>query len=159
MATISVSSGSYIRPANGMGEIAHYGEGASQTFKKGDPLIFGSDADEEHLVKVAGSDPGAIIGFAAEDATGTKGTKIAVYLADDLARFLVHVADSQTLDVNMLKAAGYGIVADGTNSIWRLDTSETTAKIFKVRALVDAHGDVNGRVIASVLAAERENEL
>jgi hypothetical protein len=157
MATLTVSSGDYIRPASSTGEIRHYGEGASQTFKKGDPVIFGSDADEEDLIKVAGADPAAIIGFAAEDASGTKGTKIAVYCGD--TEFLVRVADTQTLDVNMLKAAGFGIVADATNTIWRLDTGETTAKIFKVRRLVDAHGDVNGRVIALFLRAERENEL
>jgi len=157
MATLSVSSGDYIRPASSMGEIRHYGEGASQTFKLGDPVIFGSDSDEEDLIKIAGSDPGAIVGFAGEAASGTKGTKLPVYVGD--TEFVVRVADGQAIDVNMLKAAGYGIVADGTNNIWRLDTSETSAKIFKVRRLVDAHGDVNGRVIAVILRAERENEL
>ena len=159
MATLTVSSGDYIRPRGGQGDIVHYKEGASQTFLKGDPLINSSVTDKEDRCIIAGSDPGAIIGFAAADASGVADTMIPVYAADDLARFVVRVADTQAIDVDMIKAAGFGIVADGTNLIWRLDTSETTAKIFKVRKLVDAHGDVNGRVICSVLAAERENEL
>lgn len=160
MATITVSSGSYIRPHSSMGEIVHYREGATQTFKVGDPVIFSSESDGEDMVIIAGSDPGAIVGFAAEAASGVTGTKLPVYTGGQgLANFRVHVADGQTLDVNMLKAAGYGIVADGTNLIWRLDTTETTAKIFKVRKLIDAHGDVNGAVVASILAAERETEV
>lgn len=157
MATLTVSSGDYIRPASSMGEIRHYPEGASQSFKKGDPLIFGSDANQENYVKVAGADPGAIVGFAAEDASGTTGTKIAVYCGD--TEFVVRVGDGQSVDVAQIKAAGFGIVADSSNAIWRLDTSETSAKIFKVRRLVDDNDDVNGRVIASILRAERENEI
>lgn len=157
MATLTVSSGDYIRPASAKGELRHYGEGASQTFLLGDPLIFGSDSDAEDLVKIAGSDPGAIVGFAAEAATGTTGTKLPVYCGD--TEFVVRVGDGQSVDVNMLKAAGYGIVYDSANLIWRLDTSETSAKVFKVRRLVDTHGDVNGRVIATILRAERENEV
>lgn len=157
MATITVSSGSYIRPASSYGEIRHYKEGASQTFKKGDPVIFSSVADSEDRIVIAGADPGAIVGFAAEDASGTADTKLPVYCGD--TEFVVHVKDTQAIDVDMLKAAGFGIVSDGTNSIWRLDTAETSSKIFKVRRLVDEHGDVNGRVIATILRAERENEL
>lgn len=159
MATITVSEGSQIQPISCVGEIKHYKEGASQTFKRGYPLIFSSVADKEDRVIEAGADPGAIIGFAAEDASGTEDTLIAVYVANDDLRVRVHVGDTQTVDVDMLKAAGFGIVKDATNKIWRLDKTETTAKIFKVRGLVDAHDDVNGAVIASVLSAERENEL
>lgn len=161
MATISVSSGSYIRPASSMGEIRHYKEGASQSFLKGDPIIFSSVADKEDRIVIAGADPGAIVGIAAEDASGTADTMIAVYCGD--TEFVVHVCGAAVadadLDVNMLKAAGFGILADASNTIYRLDTSETSAKIFKVRRLVDEHGDTNGRVIATILRAERENEL
>ena len=159
MATLTVSSGDQIRPASSKGEIVHYKEGASQSFKRGYPLIFSSVADKEDRVIVAGADPAAIVGIAGADASGVADTMIPVYTGMDDARFVVRVADGQAIDVDMLKAAGFGIVADATNLIWRLDTTETTAKIFKVRKLVDTHGDVNGRVICSILAAERENEL
>jgi hypothetical protein len=135
--------------------LRHFPEDASQTFKKGDPLIFGNTAGNENRVKIAGADPAGIIGFAAQDASGTTGTSIPVWVAIEGCEFLVRYADTQAIDQTDLGDAGFGIVADGTNLIWRLDNTETTAKVFKVTELIDADADVNGRAAAIVVAAAR----
>lgn len=152
--TFTVSSGDYIRPYRNC-RVEYYPEAASQTYKIGDPLIFATASDKGNQVKIAGSDPTAIVGFAAEAASGTENTKVGVYVADPESEFLVRYADGQALDADDPSAAGYGIVADATNTIWRLDNTETSTKQFKVLRLIDAHGDINGRAVVKILAAAR----
>lgn len=160
MATISVGPGSYIRPYR-KPRVRHFLVGASQTILKGDPLILSATADAGNKVTIAGADPTAdyhLVGFAAEaittGSTVTAADKIPVWLATPDAEFVVHYADTQALDVDDIGTA-YGIVADGTNDIWRLDDTETTAPVFMVIDLLDAHADVNGRAVVQVLAPER----
>ena len=161
MATISVSSGNYIRPYRKV-RVRHFKVDASQTVRIGDPIVLSADADEGDRVKVAGADPATdrfFVGFAAEaKTTGASPTypadMIPVWLAEQGAEFLVHYGDTQALDNNDISVE-YGIVNDATNNIWRLDDTETTAKVFRVLELIDAHGDVNGRVVAAVIAPER----
>ena len=80
-------------------------------------------------------------------ATVTAADNVDVWLATGDAEFIVHVQDAETLDNDDVDSE-FGIVEDSTNEIYRLDTSETSAKVFRVLKLYDAHGDTNGRVIA-----------
>jgi len=161
MATISVSSGSYIRPYRNV-RVRRFLVDTSQTIRVGDPVVLGADADEGNRLKLAGTDPATdrrFVGFAAEAITTTAThnavtDRILVWLATEEAEFLVHVADTQALDNDDISTE-YGIVADATNNIWRLDRTEVTAKVFRVLELIDAAADVNGRVVASVIAPER----
>lgn len=155
MATLTVTSADYIRPYRGTARIRTFPEGASQTFKKGDPLKFGADAGHENRVIVCGADPTLIIGFAAGDASGTTDEPVSVWLAEVGAEFIGRVQNTGALDQTQLAAAGYGIVADGTNDIWRVDLSETTTKVVHITELIDADADVNGRVAFTVLATPR----
>jgi hypothetical protein len=156
MATIGVGTGSYIRPHRRQ-RMRAFVEDASQTFKVGDPLILSTDSDQGNRVKIAGADPTtdrAIVGFAAQNATGTEGAYVNVWLATGDAEFIGHVQDAETLD-NDDVSVEFGIVADSTNAIWRVDTSETSAKVVRILELYDAHGDTNGRVVFHVIAPER----
>lgn len=162
MATISVSSGSYVRPRYaGKVRIKHYRVDESQTIRRGDLLVLVGDANQEDYVKKAGADPTndrEIVGFAAEaittGASVTATDKIPVWLATGEAEFLVHVGDTQTVE-NSQVSSEFGVVNDATNNIWRLDTSETTAKVFRVLELIDEDGDTNGRLSVMVIAPER----
>ncbi len=156
MATIGVGKGSYIRPHRRV-RMRTFLEDSSQTFIVGDPICMSADSDDGIYIKIAGADPTTdrnFVGFAAAAATGTKGGKVPVWLATGDAEFIGHVEPSQTLDNDFVDVE-YGIVADATNLIWRVDISETTAKIVRILELVDAHGDVEGRVIFHCIAPER----
>lgn len=160
MATIGVGSGNYIRPRKGA-EIRHFRVDLSQTVRVGDPMVLSADADESNRIKVAGADPTTdrkIVGFAAEaittDGTGAASDVIPVWLAKQDTQFIAHCEDAAAIDNDDISTE-YGMVADSTNLIWRLDRSETSAKVFRVLELLDAHGDVNGRLAVTVIAPER----
>jgi hypothetical protein len=87
MATTFVpSAGDIIRPY-GKSKVKHFPEAASQTFKRGYPVILDA-ASNENRIRVAGTDPtAAIVGIAAADATGTTGNMIPVWLAQPELKF------------------------------------------------------------------------
>jgi hypothetical protein len=149
MATFTVGTGDFIRPYRNV-RLQNFAEGPSQTFKVGDPLILNTTSDKGNQVKIAGADPttGTVVGFAAEAASGTEGTSIGVWVLDGRGEFIARIQDAATLDVDSI-GVEYGIVADSTNSIYRLDTTETTSKVFRVLGLAPghAHGDTNGAFI------------
>lgn len=161
MATISVSSGSYIRPYRNV-RVRRVKIGTSQTVRVGDPLQQDTTADEGDRFNVSASDPTTdrnLLGFAAEAITTTAthnatNDRALVWLATQDAEFLVHCEDAAAIDVNDISKE-YGIVNDTVNNIWRLDRSETSAKVFRVLELIDADADVNGRLVVSVIAPER----
>lgn len=154
MATFTVSSGNYIRPVQG-GKIKYFKEAPSQTFIIGDPLILGTDANEGDQVKISGSDPAAIVGIAAEAASGVEDTMIGVWVPSPDTEFIVWVEDAEALDRDNV-GDEFGIVADTTYDIWRLDQDETAAPVFHIVRLAPgyAHGDVNGAYIATIKAAD-----
>ena len=80
---------------------------------------------------------------------------VSVWMAEAGVEFRVLYGDTQAIDQTDLGDAGFGMVADGTNLIHRLDNTETTAKVFHVTELLDADGDVNGAVAATIIAATR----
>ncbi len=156
MAAIGVGKGSYIR-AYRNARLRAFPEDSSQTFIVGDPIIMGSDSDEGNYIKIAGTDPDTdrkFVGFAAKAATGTKGTMIDVWLATDDAEFIGHIEGTTAIDNDMISTE-LGIVADATNLIWRVDSTETTAKVARILELADAHGDTAGRVVFKVITPER----
>ncbi len=155
MATLTVTSADYIRPYRGPVRLRTFKEGASQTFKKGYLLKFGADAGHEERVIVVGTDPALVVGVAAQDASGVTDAEVSVWLAEAGVEFLVRYADTQAIDQTDIADAGFGMIADATNLIHRLDNTETTAKVFHVTELIDADADVNGRVAATIIAATR----
>lgn len=160
MATIGVGKGSYIRPHRRV-RTRTFRVDASQTLKVGYPVVLSADADEGNRIKVAGADPATdrnFVGFAAQDkttgASPTASDTCVVWLATGDAEFLVHCEDAAAIDNDDIDTE-YGIVEDTTNEIWRLDRTETTAKVFRVLELADEHGDTNGRLVVHVIAPER----
>jgi hypothetical protein len=69
-------------------KVKHFPEDASQTFKRGYPVIIGG-AGVENKIKVASNDPtAAIVGIAAADASGTTGAMCPVWLAKPEYQFV-----------------------------------------------------------------------
>lgn len=150
MATIPVGK---VKPYRKV-RIEHFPEGSSQTFVAGDLLTYSATADTGHQVIKATSDTtiANLVGFAAEAASGTAGTKLAVYVGDEMGEFVANVCTvavaDDTLD-NDDVGDHYGLLADVTNAAWRVDLGEVTAnnKVVQIVKLLDAAGDTNGRVV------------
>lgn len=139
----------------------HFRVDASQTIVVGDLIVLSTDTDEGNRIKKAGADPTTdrkIVGFAAEaittGASPAATDTIPVWLATGDAEFIAHCEDAAAIDNDDISTE-YGMVNDSTNGIWRVDRSETTAKLVRVLDLADAHGDVNGRLVFHVIAPER----
>ena len=164
MAVIGVGSGSYIRPRY-HARIRHFRVDLSQTVRLGDLMVLSADADEGNRVKKAGADPTTdrgIVGFAAEalttDATGAASDIIPIWIAEGQTEFIGHVSGAAFADTTLDNdniSVEFGMIEDTTNNVWRVDNSETTAKLVRVLELLDAHGDTNGRVAFHVIAPER----
>jgi len=161
MATYSIYKGHYIRPYRNV-RLRTMPEAASQTFIVGDPLILATATDKGHQVKIAAADPtaGTVVGIAMCPATGVEGSDIVVAMLDEQAEFVMVVGAAQVLDNDDI-ADEFGIVADATNLIWRLDDTETTAKVFRVVAFGPkpdgsagncVAGDINGAYICTAAA-------
>lgn len=160
MATLSVSSGSYMRPFRNV-RVRHFRVDVSQTIRVGDLLVLSTDADEGNRVVKAGADPATdreLVGVAAEaittTASGSAADRIPVWLATGDAEFIAHCQDAAAID-NDDVSNHYGVVNDATNNIWRVDRSETTVVQCRILELYDAHGDVNGRLVFHFIAPER----
>lgn len=156
MAAIGVGKGCFIRPHRNV-RMRAFPEDSSQTFKVGDPICLSADSDEGNYIKIAGTDPTtdrAFVGFAAAPATGVKGHMVEIWLATVGAEFIGHIEGTTAIDNDMISTE-LGIVADATYEIWRVDSTETSAKVVRILELYDAHGDTAGRVVFSVIAPER----
>jgi hypothetical protein len=152
MATLSVSSKDYIRAYKG-GRTESFKEEASQTYKLGAVLV--QDATAKDEVEEAGADPVArIVGIALSDASGTADTAQLVALAEPGTEFIARIEDGATLAVASV-GTNYALVKDSTNNIWRVDTSDTTNVSVTVTGLIDAVGDINGRVRFQFIASTR----
>lgn len=159
MATFTVTANDYFKPydtnLNRTGASAP--EGASQSFGLGTPLIFDTTSGHENRVVVAGSDPtSGILGVASIAATGTTDSEVTYWIADNGNQFVGRVQSSGTLDYTQV-GLQCGIVIDTTvsPSIWRVDYSDTTNKNVEITKLIDADGDVNGRVAFQFISAAR----
>lgn len=151
--TFTMSAGNIIKPYRNI-RVRVFGESSSQTFVRGDILILDTGSDKGHRVKIAGTDPTtdrALVGIAGADASGVAGTEIPVYLFTPESEFVIN--GNSTHDVDDISVQ-YGVARDGTNKIWQLDLSETSAKVFTILELLDAAGDVNARYIVRAILSE-----
>lgn len=151
MATLNVTSRSYARPIR-FSRLAYFPEAAGQSFKVGQ--LVGIAAGQA----VAGAtDPtaGTLLGLAAEAATGVTGNMVGIWMADQNAEFIAHLQDTGAIAAADLGTL-YGVVVDAAKgNILRVDKSDTTNTRVVVTRLVDAVGDVNGRVEFRFLSAAR----
>ncbi|MDD5485947.1 MAG: hypothetical protein PHW65_00070 [Dehalococcoidales bacterium] len=132
------------------------GEESSQSYKKGAPLVYDSSTKELEIW-AGGTDATAIVGIAAQDASGTAGTDVPIYEANDYNLFaasLINGTDAYTL-LGTEIGKEYSLIASGNN--WYVDIDDETTKKVEVVGLVDAVGDVNPRVIVRVLADMQAN--
>lgn len=143
MATIAVSK---IKPYSVVNVAKVFYEGASQSFVEGDVVILSGTSDKGNKIVIAGTDPVTkIVGIAQEAASGTEGGReIPVVLSDPRNEFIANVEGTTALDADFV-GLRCGLVNDGSG-IWRVDTSDTTNKNVRITGLIDAVGDVKGRV-------------
>ena len=121
--TFGVGSGDVIRPW-GKCELRHYPEAASQTFKRGVPLILDSASTEIRAKTAADNPTAAILGIAAEDASGTTGTKIGIYLAKPELKFIVRTVASDAVDFTDI-GSGRALQAHASlTGVWVVDTTD-----------------------------------
>lgn len=153
--TYVVGKGSYIRPVRNA-RLRTYMETASSTFRVGDPLIKNASSHKGDRVSISGTDPssGTVNGIAMQAASGVTDAPVVVCPLDEQAEFFIHLADTQVASSDDM-GVEYGIVADSTNQIWRLDNTESTAKVFRVvdwatnpqTGVKFADGDINAAYI------------
>jgi hypothetical protein len=151
VATIVVTNRNYARPIR-FSRLAYYPEAAGQSFKVG--ALVGIAAG---VVAAGVTDPvaGTIVGLAAEAATGVTGNQVGVWVADQNTEFIANLQDTGAIAAADLGAL-YGLVVDAAKgNILRVDKSDTTNTRVVVTRLVDAVGDINGRVEFRFLAAAR----
>lgn len=120
--TFTPSAGNIMRPYGNV-RIKHFPEDASQTFKRGYPVILGG-AGLENKVKVAADNPtAAIVGVAAEDASGVTGNKVAVWCADPRTKFIVTTVAADAVDFTDIGSCR-ALQAHATLAIWVVDTTD-----------------------------------
>lgn len=151
--TFTVSTGDAIRPY-GKSRLKHFPEAASQTFKRGYPVILDS-ASNENRIKVSGNSPtAAIVGIAAADASGVTGTMIPVWLAQPELKFQGRTVAADAIDFSDIGTAR-AIKAHASLAVWVVDTSDAGNDSVVVEfyqnpitnALLTAEGDLEGLVI------------
>lgn len=123
MATTFVpGNGDGIRPY-GRCKLKHFPEDASQTFKRGFPVILGG-AGLENKIKVAAADPvAAIVGIAAADASGVTGAMCPVWLAQPELKFQGRTLASVAVDFTAIGSA-VALEAHATLNIWVVDIGD-----------------------------------
>ncbi len=123
MATTFVpSAGDAIKPY-GKCQIKHYPEDASQTFKRGYPVILGG-AGVENKIKVSGTDPvAALVGIAAADASGVTGAMCPVWLAKPELKFVGRTIAGTTVDFTAIGSC-VALEAHASLAIWVVDISD-----------------------------------
>ena len=154
MATTFVpSAGDGFRPY-GRSKVKHFPEAASQTFKRGYPIILDA-ASNENRIRVAADNPtAAIVGIAAADASGVTGAMCPVWLAQPELKFQGRTVAADAVDFSDIGAAR-AIQAHASLAIWVVDTSDAGNDSVVVEfyqnpntnALQTAEGDLEVNVI------------
>lgn len=124
MATTFVpAAGDFLRPY-GRCKVKHYPEAASQTFKRGYPIILDA-ASNENRIRVASNDPtAALVGIAAADASGTTGAMCPVWLAKPEYQFVGRTIAGTAVDFTSIGVAK-ALEAHASLAIWVVDTSDS----------------------------------
>jgi hypothetical protein len=151
---LTVTGATSFRPAKRQGlhstPSLNFLEAASQTFKIGSPLTFTTGGSTVELC-ASTTNPVNIIGFSAEDASGTTNNPIRIWPLADGVIWEAELGTAALTDVTLAQTQVgdvYGIARDGTNLGYFIDTANTAVLQVKVRivGLKDAVGTVNGRV-------------
>ena len=106
-----------------------------------------------------GSDVVNIVGFSAHDLSGTAGTDVGYYEANDYNLFAVSMingTDAIALAVTHLGVA-YSLIKSGTN--WYVNVADTTNDVVEVVGCIDPIGDSNARVICRVVRLKQADVL
>jgi hypothetical protein len=106
-----------------------------------------------------GSDSALPVGIAVASASGTAGTTVRYYEANDLNVFegtlINNVTDYVLLGTEV--GVAYSLIKSGTN--WYIDIADTTTKIVEVIGLISAVGDTNPRVKCRFIGGKQANVL
>ena len=134
------------------------GEEASQTYKAGAPLVR-DGTSKEIEIWAGGSDTAKIIGIAVKNATGTAGSAVPYYEANDYTLFEGSLINATTDYVLLGTEIGvaYSLIASGDN--WYIDVADETTKKVEVVGLIDPVGDTNPRVIFRFVGGMQANVL
>jgi hypothetical protein len=135
-------------------------EASSQSFKRGEPVYLASGK----VTEIASNTPSQILGFAAQDASGTVDTDIAVWLANDDTLFEANVTDAGSSAVSAVTDVGchWKIYRDTSNSKLYIDKGTGDANVADCRITVlqlsgkDTVGDTYGRELFQVNALYRQ---
>lgn len=127
-------------------------EGASQTFKKGAPLIYTSG----YLVEAAVDPVAGIVGFAEEDAHNAAAGLYEIGVTPALPGVIFEgiLTDESDAAYTLAQTAlglQYALQKDTTTLAWAIDSADTTLISVRIVELVDAIGTVNPRVRFTVL--------
>jgi hypothetical protein len=143
-----MDNGNFIKPANVRGQshdIKSAAEGATQTFKKGAPLVNSSG----YLIAATSEAAVDIVGFAAEDAhnnTAAGDENCQYHPARPGDEWLACVSTTST---QAILFGTYGLKTDATyTNLWEVDLGEGTGnqQSVTITELVDPVGTVNGLV-------------
>jgi hypothetical protein len=151
MVTFTAGAGDGFRPYRNT-RIMYFLEGATQTFKPGHIVILSAGK----IVKAATAAVAAIVGVAAEAASGVTDRKIGVYMADENTEYQARVQDTGALALANI-GTQYGLTLDAAagRDIFRVNLADTTNKAVVVTELIDAVGDVNGKVVCKFMNSVR----
>jgi hypothetical protein len=134
------------------------GEESSQDFPAGAPLVY--DATTKEIEVWAGTtDATKIIGIATAHSSGTAGTKVSYYEANDYNLFEGTLINNATAYVLLGTEVGvaYSLIASG--DIWLIDIADVTTKKVEVVGLISAVGDTNPRVIFRFIGGMQSRAL
>lgn len=136
-------------------------EAASQSFKRGEFVYLASGK----VTEIASTTPAQILGVAAQDASGTTDTDIAVWLCNDDTLFEANVTSGGSTAVTAVTHVGnlMGIYRDTSGNMTHLDSAITnTATYASTRVVIfglsgkDVVGDSYGRELFQVCAVYRQ---
>ncbi len=98
-------------------------EGASSTFKAGYPVIQGAAGVEQRVIVSADNPVAAIVGVAAQDASGVTGALVPVWCADPDKKFIVTTVASDAVDFTDIGSCR-ALQAHASLAIWVVDTTD-----------------------------------
>ena len=134
------------------------GEEANQTYKAGAPLVY--DSSELEILASSGADTAAVVGIAAKDATGTAGSAVPIYEANDYNLFAGSLINSSTAHVLVATNIGKDYALVQSSNDWYIDISDdTTNTKVVIVGIIDDIGDTNARVIFRFLGGKQANVL
>jgi len=124
----------------------------------GAPLV--RDGSTMELEEWAGgTDTALIVGIAAHPLSGTAGTKVGYYEANDYNLFEASLINNTTAHVLVATNIGvaYSLVKSGTS--WYVDVADTTSDVVEVVGIISDIGDTNPRVIVRFVTARTANVI